>query len=121
MPLRIASMRLNGELDNWKALFELFSAATVDAFDLDPKMIELAGKRLESRGDRVSLWVGDATHIEAPESTYDTVFDFGIIHHIPDWRKAVRRGVPRIGARRPILCGRSAAGFHFPSCLEKTA
>ena len=70
-------------------IFDLFSAATVDAFDLDPKMIELAGKRLKSRGDRVSLWVGDATHIEAPESTYDTVFDFGIIHHIPDWRKAV--------------------------------
>ncbi len=70
-------------------IFDVFSAGTVDAFDLDPKMVELAGQRLESRGDRVSLWVGDATHIEAPESTYGTVFDFGIVHHIPEWRKAV--------------------------------
>ena len=35
------------------------------------------------------LWVGDATKIDAADSTYDAVFDFGIIHHIPDWRKAV--------------------------------
>lgn len=70
-------------------IFDVFSAEKVDAFDLDPKMIDLAGKRLEGRGDKVSLWVGDATYIQAPDSTYDTVFDFGIIHHIPNWRKAV--------------------------------
>ena len=70
-------------------IFDEFSAATVDAFDLDPKMVELAGKRLESRGDRLRLWVGDATDIQAPDSAYDTVFDFGIIQHIPDWRKAI--------------------------------
>lgn len=70
-------------------IFDEFSAATVDAFDLDPKMVELAGKRLASRGDKLRLWVGDATAIEAPDSAYDTVFDFGIIHHVPDWRKTV--------------------------------
>jgi len=70
-------------------IFDVFSAEIVDAFDLDPKMIDLAGKRLETRGHKVSLWVGDATHIQAPDSTYDAVFDFGIIHHIPNWRQAV--------------------------------
>ncbi|MBI4962255.1 MAG: class I SAM-dependent methyltransferase [Desulfomonile tiedjei] len=70
-------------------IFDEFSATTVDAFDLDPKMVELAGKRLKSRGDKLRLWVGDASAIEAPDSAYDTVFDFGIIHHIPDWRKAI--------------------------------
>ncbi|MEW6532350.1 MAG: class I SAM-dependent methyltransferase [Thermodesulfobacteriota bacterium] len=70
-------------------IFDVFSAARVDAFDLDPKMIDLAGKRLKGRGDKVSLWVGDASRIQAPDSTYDTVFDFGIIHHVPEWRTAV--------------------------------
>lgn len=70
-------------------IFDEFGAATVDAFDLDPRMVELARRRLASRGDRLRLWVGDAANIEAPEATYDTVFDFGIIHHIPNWRKAL--------------------------------
>jgi len=33
--------------------------------------------------------VGDATHLEAEDATYDAVFDFGIIHHIPNWKKAL--------------------------------
>ncbi len=33
--------------------------------------------------------MADATHLEAEDSTYDAAFDFGIVHHIPDWRKAL--------------------------------
>jgi ubiquinone/menaquinone biosynthesis C-methylase UbiE len=29
------------------------------------------------------------TAIAVPDSRYDAVFDFGIIHHVPDWRAAV--------------------------------
>ncbi len=71
-------------------ILEQFGAATVDAFDLDPDMVRRAQARLERFGDRVSLWVGDATDIRADDGTYDAVFDFGIIHHIPDWRAALR-------------------------------
>lgn len=35
------------------------------------------------------LFVGDAEAIEAEGASYDAVFDFGIIHHVPDWRRAV--------------------------------
>jgi ubiquinone/menaquinone biosynthesis C-methylase UbiE len=70
-------------------ILDKFGAATVDAFDLDPRMIERAQKRLVQRRDRVKLWVGDASQIDAPDASYDTVFNFGIVHHIPDWRKAV--------------------------------
>ncbi len=70
-------------------ILERFEAATVDAFDLDPRMVRLARKRLEPFESRVRLWVGDATAIPAPDSTYDAVFDFGIIHHIPRWRSAI--------------------------------
>jgi ubiquinone/menaquinone biosynthesis C-methylase UbiE len=70
-------------------ILEQFGAETVDAFDLDPDMIRLAQARLERFGDRVSLWIGDATDIRADDSAYDAVFDFGIIHHIPNWRAAL--------------------------------
>lgn len=71
-------------------VLERFGASGVDAFDLDPEMVDLARRRLGPRGDQVRLWVGDATRIDAEDSTYDAVFDFGIIHHIPDWRGALR-------------------------------
>ncbi len=70
-------------------ILEVFGADSVDAFDLDLRMVALARTRLAARGSRVRLWVGDATAISAPDATYDAVFDFGIIHHVPDWRRAV--------------------------------
>jgi ubiquinone/menaquinone biosynthesis C-methylase UbiE len=66
-----------------------FGAGRVDAFDLDPHMVELARARLAPYGDRVRLWAGDAERIDAPDAHYDAVFDFGIIHHIPSWRTAL--------------------------------
>lgn len=66
-----------------------FGAASVDAFDVDPDMVDRARRRLAGHGDRVRLWVGDATAVDAPDACYDAVFDFGIIHHVPDWRAAV--------------------------------
>ncbi len=63
-----------------------FCAGSVDAFDLDPCMITQARRRLSTYGPRARVWVGDASAISVPGSTYDAVFDFGIIHHVPDWR-----------------------------------
>jgi len=70
-------------------ILEQFGAAVVDAFDLDPRMVARAQKRLRSGSRTVNLWVGDATSIAAADGRYDAVFDFGIIHHIPDWRRAL--------------------------------
>jgi len=66
-----------------------FGAAHVDAFDLDPRMVELARQRLRRHGDRVRIWQGDASRIDAEDGAYDAVFDFGIIHHVPDWTGAL--------------------------------
>jgi len=30
------------------------------------------------------------TNLQAPDNHYDSVFDFGIIHHVPDWRLAIK-------------------------------
>lgn len=91
--------RLGGTVDNGRALeigcgrgigvqaiLETFRARYVDAFDLDARMVLRARRRTLEYGDRVRLWVGDASAIAAPSETYDAVFDYGIIHHVPDWR-----------------------------------
>jgi ubiquinone/menaquinone biosynthesis C-methylase UbiE len=70
-------------------IFDVFGANRVDAFDLDPRMVRLAQRRTRRYGDRVRIWDGDVTAIAVPDSRYDAVFDFGIIHHVPDWRAAV--------------------------------
>ncbi len=70
-------------------LLDRFGAAEVDGIDLDPKMVALARQRLASRRDQVRIAVGDVTAIEAADCTYDAVFDFGIIHHVPSWERAL--------------------------------
>lgn len=70
-------------------ILDELGAREVDAFDLDPHMVELARVRLAKRGERVQLWQGSVTAIEADEGSYDAVFDFGIVHHVPDWRAAL--------------------------------
>lgn len=68
-----------------------FEAGEVHAFDLDPHMIELAKKRLSGiSGEKLNLFVGDAENIDAPDNTYDAVFDFGIVHHIPQWQNSIK-------------------------------
>lgn len=71
-------------------IIEKFGAAQVTAFDLDPKMVELARRRLARFDGRVTVAEGDATRIAAEGNTFDAVFDFGIIHHVPIWQDAVR-------------------------------
>jgi ubiquinone/menaquinone biosynthesis C-methylase UbiE len=70
-------------------ILDRFGAAQVDAFDVDPRMVELARQRHTSRGSAVRLWCGDASRIEAADCAYDAVFDFTILHHLPDWRGAL--------------------------------
>lgn len=69
-------------------VLDVFGAARVDAFDLDPDMVRRAAERLRHRPAKIS--VGDVEHIDAPDGAYDAVFDFGIIHHVPRWRDALR-------------------------------
>lgn len=70
-------------------ILEQFGAAHVTAIDLDPAMIDRARERLRDHGDKVALRTGDAEHIDAPDDSFDAVFDFGIIHHIPNWRASI--------------------------------
>lgn len=95
--------RLGGRLDGMRVLeigcgrgigteiiFERFGAREVHAFDIDPDMIERARRQLSRyQPGQLHLFVGDAASIDAADETYDAVVDFGIIHHVPGWRRAV--------------------------------
>lgn len=90
-------------------ILEQFAAARVDAIDLDPTMVARARRRLAGHGDRVRLAVGDVTDLRAAfapddgdvtgsgigggiggeDGGYGAVFDFAIVHHVPDWRSAI--------------------------------
>jgi ubiquinone/menaquinone biosynthesis C-methylase UbiE len=71
-------------------ILDQFGARRVDAFDLDPRQVARARQRLSRYpADRLRLSVADATAVPVADSSYDAVFDFGIIHHVPEWRRAV--------------------------------
>jgi ubiquinone/menaquinone biosynthesis C-methylase UbiE len=72
-----------------RLILDVFGAQRVDTFDLDPRMVALTRARLGPAERRVRLWVGDASAIPVADEAYDAVFDFGVIHHVPDWRRAV--------------------------------
>lgn len=82
-------------------VLEHFGADHVVAFDVDPDMVERARRRLARFGHRVTLSVGDVTAIAEPPGSFDAVFDFGTVHHVPDWRAALAevRRVLRPGGR----------------------
>ncbi|MDZ4236339.1 MAG: class I SAM-dependent methyltransferase [Dietzia sp.] len=71
-----------------EVILNRLGAATVTAFDLDESMVELARKRLHARP--VSLSVGDVCAIEQATGSVETVVDFGIIHHVPDWQLSIQ-------------------------------
>lgn len=64
-------------------------ASEVIGFDLDPKMVALAKNRTTRYGNRVQVFIGDAEEVDLPDAGFDAVVDFGILHHVPGWRKAL--------------------------------
>ncbi|MBU2490174.1 MAG: class I SAM-dependent methyltransferase [Proteobacteria bacterium] len=72
-----------------RIVLDVFGAGQVTGMDLDPDMVRRAGERLAGYGDRVRLYAGDVTDIPEEDASFDAVFDFGILHHVPDWQKAL--------------------------------
>jgi SAM-dependent methyltransferase len=65
-------------------------ATEVRAFDLYPATIARARQRTADLGDRLRLQVCDATCLPVATGSVDLVVDFHALHHIEDWRAAVR-------------------------------
>lgn len=69
-----------------KLLSRRFRPGLLHGFDLMPEQIE----RARSRCPEAELRVGDITAIAEPDGSFDAVFVFGILHHVPEWRQALR-------------------------------
>ena len=84
-------------------LLQEFAPALLHALDLDPLMIRQARSYLAPHLREIFPYVGDVTHLPYPDAALDAVFGFGVLHHVPDWRQALRslRLARRRGESRP--------------------
>jgi ubiquinone/menaquinone biosynthesis C-methylase UbiE len=64
-----------------------FQPARAEALDIDPRMIRLTARRLRSSPpDRVTARLADVHKLPYPNGSIDAVFDFGVLHHLENWR-----------------------------------
>lgn len=96
--------RMGGAVENGKVLeigcgrgagieivFDLFRPSYLEAFDVDRDQVLLATRRLEgSYAGKLKLYQASATAIPSPANFFDAVFDFGVLHHVPDSFEALR-------------------------------
>ena len=71
-------------------LLRHFGAARVHGVDLDPQQITRAQHHLAGNHDgRITLSVARVEQLPFPDASFDAVFDFGILHHVPVWQNGV--------------------------------
>jgi ubiquinone/menaquinone biosynthesis C-methylase UbiE len=58
--------------------------------DIDEESLKIAKKNIEKKGlKNVEIKVADAQDLPFQSATFDSVFMFATLHHIPDWKKAI--------------------------------
>jgi ubiquinone/menaquinone biosynthesis C-methylase UbiE len=77
-----------GNGNGTKLINKYFAPDNITAVDLDGKMIKIAQKR--NKDSTVIFKIMDASNLDLPDNQFDAIFDFGIIHHIPDWRECLK-------------------------------
>ena len=70
-----------------KLIYENYQPIHLHLLDLDPAMIRKASRRLNGEnGKPISFCVGDAAGLPIRDDSFDAVFGFGFLHHVPAWR-----------------------------------
>ncbi|WP_051201883.1 class I SAM-dependent methyltransferase [Ferrimonas senticii] len=86
-----------------------FGAQKVLGLDLDPAML----KRAQQRHPSQRYLQADCSQLPLADNQFDGLFAFGVIHHVPDWRRAIKEltRVAKPGARfysmevfRSLIC-----------------
>ncbi len=70
-------------------ILKYFSPQQIIATDLDHRLISLARRNVQNR--RITFEKADATKLTYKNESFDAVFDYGVIHHIPlpEWRECL--------------------------------
>ncbi len=71
-----------------KLIKKYYCPQAIIGVDLDEAMISIAARR--NSDPSIAYKVMNASKLEFPDGYFDAIFDFGIIHHIPNWRDALR-------------------------------
>ena len=71
-------------------LLSELGAMHADGIDFDPEQVRRAERRLAGRfKGRIEVRVASAEQLPFAEASFDAVFDFGILHHVPRWQTAI--------------------------------
>ncbi len=74
-----------GNGNGTKLIKKYFKPKKIIAIDLDPQMIKIAKRN--NADSSIVFTVGDAANlVSIPDKSFDAIFDFAIIHHIPNWK-----------------------------------
>jgi ubiquinone/menaquinone biosynthesis C-methylase UbiE len=71
-----------------RIIYDLFAPQKYVGIDLDPRMIRRARAKASALPNATFL-EGDATDLGFPDASFDLVVDFGIVHHVPNWKDAL--------------------------------
>lgn len=76
-----------------------FKGIELTATDLDPRLLAKARAKLNDQS--IAFELADACRLDYSDDAYDAIFEFGVIHHIADWRTCLRelRRVVKPGGR----------------------
>lgn len=76
-----------GNGNGTKLIKKYFNPLNITAIDLDEKMIQIAKeKNLDAS---TTYRVMDASKLDFPNKSFNAIFNFGIIHHIPNWKDCI--------------------------------
>ena len=77
-----------GNGNGTKLIKKYFAPKKIIAIDLDERMIKIAQQR--NTDSSATFQVMNAAQLNFPNNYFDAIFDFGIIHHIPNWKDCIQ-------------------------------
>jgi SAM-dependent methyltransferase len=91
------------------------AGAVCHAIDITDRHLEAAARNLETRGLSAVLKKCDAARLDFADASFDLVYSFGVIHHIPDASRVVREihRVLKPGGTCLVALYHKYSFFHF--------
>jgi ubiquinone/menaquinone biosynthesis C-methylase UbiE len=95
--------------------------AHVTGVDLTPRSADIARRRFEVYHQAGEFAIGDSEALSFPDSSFDLVYSFGVLHHTPDTQRAVREihRVVRPGGKAIVMLYHRASLYYWGSLVFK--